>query len=51
MAIRDSGIHQRDEKSLGILLGYLLECSDIMWSREEPAFVRDFGKAKRDPKP
>lgn len=51
MAIRDSAIHQRDDKSVGILLGYLLECPDIMWSQDQPAFVRDFGRVKRDPKP
>ncbi|ORY89490.1 hypothetical protein BCR35DRAFT_329415 [Leucosporidium creatinivorum] len=51
MAIRDSAIHQRDDKSLGILLGYLLECPDVMWGQKKPAFVRDFGGAKRDPKP
>jgi len=49
MAIRDSAIHQRDDQSLGILLGYLLECPEVMWSRRNPSFARDFGGAKRDP--
>lgn len=47
MAIRDSAIHQRDDKSLGILLGYLLECSDVMWSQEYTLWIRKNRKGKR----
>ncbi|ORY89483.1 hypothetical protein BCR35DRAFT_329408 [Leucosporidium creatinivorum] len=48
MAIRDSAIHQRDDKSLGILLGYLLECPDLLWSQEYMPWIREDRKGKRD---
>lgn len=48
IAIRDSAIHQRDDESLGILLGYLLECPDFLWTQEYTPWIRENRQGKRD---
>lgn len=49
MAIRDSAIHQRDDESLGILIGWLVESPEAQWSKDEIPWVRQLGRGKASP--